>query len=581
MARASVPAWRSGRAVVLLLGLAVAGLLASRTLTGAPPTPTTGNDVQDVTRLINEKLEAGYKANNITPAGRCTDYEFIRRATLDIIGRIATPEEIDHFMKDPAEKRRAMLIDRLLGKGTDAKENSKYTEEYARHWANVWANWLLGRSGIFGRGEYHKQMETWLEDQFAQNRPYSLLVTDLLTAKGKNSDNGAVNFILANVGEAVPPAERAKFGQFEMVPVTSRTTRLFLGIQTQCNQCHDHPFDANLKQHHFWSINAFFRQVEREGTPPMNRRDGVAPLTLKENPNVNIDPVVYYEKRNGVVEEVKGAFFKGDKLEKGTKDRRTLLATQLIDHDNFPKAYVNRMWSVFFGKGFVNPIDDFNEQNQVSNPELLNELAQRFKHYGFDQKKFIRWVCNSNAYSLSCTVNKTNDKAEHDVLFSHMLMKAMSPEQLFESLMVATNASANENKDEKKKSRDDWLNVLINNFGDDEGNEVNFNGTVVQALLMMNGQQINDAIMRKDGKGTVDTVMKRYPTLPAQIDALFLAALNRKTRDAKEMRKIQELLPLLTPRGTSLVPKPDKDPHDRLFDLFWALLNSNEFILNH
>src|SRR5262245_8851511 len=90
MARASVPAWRSGRAVVLLLGLAVVGLLASRTLTGAAPTPPTGNDVQDVTRLINEKLEAGYKANNITPAGKCTDYEFIRRATLDIIGRIAT-----------------------------------------------------------------------------------------------------------------------------------------------------------------------------------------------------------------------------------------------------------------------------------------------------------------------------------------------------------------------------------------------------------------------------------------------------------------------------------------------------------
>ncbi len=130
--------------------------------------------------------------------------------------------------------------------------------------------------------------------------------------------------------------------------------------------------------------------------------------------------------------------------------RREKLADFVIDHPQFPKAIVNRMWGVFFGRGFVNPIDDFNDQNQPSNPELLDELAARFKHYNYDFKKLIRWICNSNAYNLSCVANKTNDKPEQEALFSRMIMKSMSPEQLFESLMVATKAEAAESKDGKK-----------------------------------------------------------------------------------------------------------------------------------
>src|SRR5262249_28542804 len=140
--------------------------------------------------------------------------------------------------------------------------------------ANIWSNWLLSRSGTFGRGPYHEELATWLEDQFATNRPHHEIVRELLTAKGHTHDvkkddkiipgNPAVLFILAHVGEMVPPERRREDGVHEMVPITSRITRLFLGVQTQCTQCHDHPFDANLKQEHFWGINAFLRQVERQ-----------------------------------------------------------------------------------------------------------------------------------------------------------------------------------------------------------------------------------------------------------------------------------------------------------------------------
>jgi hypothetical protein len=534
--------------------------------------------LRDMVSRINKLSEAKWKENQIVPSRYADDYEFIRRASLDIIGRIAKPEEIREFLKDPRETRRSKLINRLLE-----------SEEYSRHWANLWANWLLGRSGVFGRGTYKDYLTIWLEGQLSQNKPYSDLVKSLITAKGDNNDTekggAAANFILANVGENVPPNHRKQEGQFQMVPLTSRITRLFLGTQVQCAQCHDHPFFSNLKQEHFWNVNAFLRQVIRDGQPPQmdGRMMAFNKLTLRDDENVARDGLIFYEKRNGVILTARPRFLPigedkpGAVLPPGTQgiQRREKLAEFMIDHPQFPKAIVNRMWGVFFGRGFVNPIDDFNDQNQPSNPELLDELAARFKHYNCDCKKLIRWICNSNPYNLSCVANRTNDKQENEALFSRLIMKAMSPEQLFESLMVATKAQASESRSDKKALRDRWLNTLINNFGDDEGNEVNFNGTVVQALMMMNGRDINDAIARKD-KGAVALAI-RNRTEKAAIHELYLTALNRPPTD-KEMKTIVQQFRL---RDPAVNLNDYRNPNRRYEDLFWALLNSNEFILNH
>jgi hypothetical protein len=530
-------------------------------------------EVPEMAEFINKKLEEGWKANKITPSRYADDYEFIRRASLDIIGRIAKPEEIRQFEKDPKDKRRSLLIERLLA-----------SEEYPRHWANVWTNWLLTRSGPFGRGDYHEDLDLWLEYEFSLNQKYNDIVRKLITAKGENSKNGkngAVNFVLAHTGEEVPAADREKEGRFQMVPLTSRITRLFLGMQVQCAQCHDHPFRNDLKQNHFWGVNAFLRQVDREGRVDMRRQDGQMVLTLKDNTAFNPEAKVFAEKRNGRVLLIEAEFLTyGEKNEKrlrlpadmGEKTRREYLAEYLIAHENFPRAIVNRMWSVFFGRGFTNPVDDFHDQNTPSNPELLNELSYRFKHYNYDLKRLIRWMCNSNAYNLSHVTNATNDKPENEQLFSRMVVKSMSPEQLFESLMVATQAEAAETKDGKKALRKKWLDSLITNFGDDEGNEVNFNGTVVQALMMMNGPDINAAIAG-DKKGTVIDAMKKHNTPPSVINELFLASLNRPPT----AREIQEIM-----QNIELVLNKKKDtPAARYQDLFWALLNSNEFLLNH
>jgi hypothetical protein len=580
MADAVERPWRPGRALALVAGLLLAGGVLIQATPAQPPKKPAdkakdtkpqgprqkvihlpsdvGNDVREMVDVINKALDAAWKENKVTPSRPADDYEFLRRASLDIIGRTAKPEEIAQFLKDPKETRRTKLIDRLLA-----------SSDYPRHWADVWANWLLSRAGIFGRGMYHTQLATWLEDKYARNRPHTEIVSELITATGKNTENGAVNFILAHVGENVPQSRRAEDGVFEMVPITSRITRLFLGIQTQCTQCHDHPFDANLKQKHFWGVNVLLRQVVRDGTPPLQgmRRMTLTPLTLKDNSSANPSSVIAFEKRNGVLLETKALFFdKAVPLNKES-NRRDELARLVIEHENFPKAYVNRLWSVFFGKGFANPIDDFNEQNQVAHPELLAKLAEKFKHYGYDSKKLIRWICNSEAYNLSVVANKTNDKQEHEVLFSRMLMKSLSPEQLFESLMVATQSE--QGKEARQKKLDEWLGNLVTNFGDDEGNEVNFNGTVVQALMMMNGQDINEAINRD--KGTVWWALNKGRTLYQRVNQLYLAALNRPVGQA-EFQRIVQKLPLRI---------PDKSVTAAYQDLLWALLNSNEFMLNH
>jgi hypothetical protein len=576
MAQALPRGARPGRALALACILTLGGALLVPVGRAAPPKETApaadGSAVAEGVKLIDEGLKGAWDENKVTPAPRCDDYEFIRRASLDIIGRVATPAEIKTYMDDPVKERRQKLIDRLLA-----------GEEYNKNWANIWANWLLTRSGAFGRGQYHEQTQVWLEDQFSLNKPFHEIVKALITAEGKNTDNGAVNFILAHVGEANPGGEARENGQFNMVPITSRMSRLFLGIQTQCCQCHDHPFDAKLKQNHFWGINAFLHQVKRDGTPPVpgnGRMMAFSPLTLKDDTTVNEDAQVYFETRNAKLLPAKAQFLDGTKItaemqgEKRVpiqgKARRDELARLIVEHPNFGKAQVNRMWAHFFGKGFVNPIDDFNDQNPPSHPELLEELGKRYKHYGFNQKTLIRWICNSEAYNLSSAANKSNEKPESEQLFSRMLLKSISPEELFESLWVATGPTLN--KEEKRKKREEWLGNLISNFGDDEGNEVSFNGTVVQALMMMNGGELNTAIAPGKEDGNVAKVYKaNRGNRNAIIRDLFLLTLNRPP-STKELTKIVAELPM---RVT------DKDVLAPYHDILWALVNSNEFMLNH
>ena len=467
---------------------------------------------------------------------------------------------------------------------------------------------------------YHNQMKNWFEKQFANNTKYDEIVRKLLTATGKSNEKGEVNFIMAHLGDANPPDRRISDGPFDTVPITSRVTRLFLGVQTQCTQCHDHPFNPEWGQENFWGVNAFFRQTNRDRMPAAQAGTGkkkapdALPVEISDDSKLNDSARIYYERRTGVLMSIKPIFLpnladlakdKGERTKKpfpmnGNKSRREVLADYVLAHDNFGKAYVNRIWGHFFGRGMNEQptVDDFGGHNKDIHPELIEMLGKEFAKYQYDPKTLIAWICNSEAYNLSY-VSPTKDmsKPEFDVYFAKMPLKAQSPEVLFESLTTATKADMQVDKDTRKANREVWMSKLVRNFGDDEGNEITFNGTIVQALLMMNGKELNEEIQRKDG--LVAKAMKKWAGKDQQIiEEIYLTALGRRPGatpieieifNAKSKKKsviksteIQFVLAQLADAKSRPLGKGDKPGVQAFYeDLFWTLLNTNEFMLNH
>ncbi len=553
------------------------------------PGPGTAN-----IKLIDEQIQDGWKKNNTFPSERCTDYEFIRRASLDIIGRIPSVEEVNRFMKHPTDSRRSWLINEML-------EGSTYDggAQYAQNLANLWTILLVTRTG--SNKHEQGQINDWLYENFKgddkEPADWSKVAKELISGTGVTNKNRAVNFLLHNMGEEIKQ-DTAKNGRWDMVPATSRTTRLFLGIRTQCVQCHDHPFNGEWKQENFWGINAFFRELDTpRGRPLMmvakKKAKGVkvdVDYDLLDNKGFNTSGMVMYERRNTVYLATDSTFLDGKKIPKNWKGtRRDALAKFVTESPFFAKAFVNRMWGHFMGKSFTKDnVDDFGDGNPASHPELLDQLSEDWaKKYAHNPKVLIRWICNSQAYGLSSKANKWNDQMDHEPLFARMLLKPMTPEQMFFSIVYATTPQDGNFKKrlEKRlddKSKQDWLDKLVVNFGNDEGEEGSYSGTVVQALLLMNGQDINNAISEKDG--AVDAVVKKrgssYASTPMAVRDMYVQVLSREPTQ-------KELRDFATPgffnfRGTSKTqPTTPQFWTNYYQDVMWALINSNEFIMNH
>lgn len=619
-------------------------LTTSGTAFSAADLPSGPAAVQPQTSMINEELSKAWAASELKPSKKASDYEFVRRVFIDIVGRIPTVEEArDYAELDTRPNKKAELIRRLLyskdykpkNAGKDFKSND-YALEYAQNFKNIWGVWLMTRGGV--AEPYHESLEVWLEEQFTKNRPWNDIVHDLLTAKGKTNENGASAFMVSHFGEAVnPPEKRKDEGNFDMVPLTSRITKLFLGVQTNCLQCHDHPFNPEWKQDNFWGVNAFLRQTVRDRMP-VTREQNVGkkkldalPVTLSDDPSLNSSSRIFFERRSGVMFAAKPNFLPNlaDLEKEGTiprkaipsgsnKTRREHLAEFVIAHDNFAKAYVNRMWAHFFGRGMNEQAaaDDFGAHNKVVHVDLLNKLGEEFIKYGYDSKKLIEWICNSDAYALSYQANGLaegkggNAKDEAAPYFTRMTLKSMSPEVLFESLDVATRIDAIKDETMKKTKKEQWINKLVSSFGDDEGNEVNFNGTIIQALLMMNGNELNFEVSRKDGTSAVDKAMAKHKSGNSYnemgvISELYMMTLTRKpstvptieiySKNAKTGKENLDAKgkPIVTNKLSETAFLQQKLAEMRksgatpanykafFEDVFWSLLNTSEFMLNH
>jgi hypothetical protein len=536
--------------------------------------------------IINELLESQWKDNFLTPANKTSDLEFLRRVSVHIIGRIPTLDEIDTFEKDNSADKRGRCVDRLLA-----------SDEYAENFARLWTRWLF--AGSVYPPAYREQTQRWLKKQIAANISYTELATRLLTATGKSNENPAVHFILAHLGEPVPAEKQREEGQFDMTPMAPRAARVFLGYQIQCTQCHCHPFNADWRQHHFWGMNAFWRQVERIGTPAdqftlatlgctpagtvmkgslavdIPQAAKLPMLELRDNPDFNLKGIVYYEQRTGVIHATRPIFLDGRKIRPNhAGTRREEFARLLISNSNFGKAFVSRMWGVFFSRSLnCRPqVDDFGEHNELIHPELLDQLAKATEAGGYDIKRLIRWICASDAYQLKSTFNATNDQDEAEVYFSRMPLRQMGFDQMFESVWTATRMADAIGQGEKKKLREQWRKFLHLEFDDDESFYLPAGDSWLQMMLLMNNQAIHDRIGDRDA-GTLRQALKRQRHADVA-ETLYLATLTRRPT-AAELAIIEREIRQERARFENADLRPVWQ------DLFWALLNSNEFSVNH
>jgi hypothetical protein len=497
--------------------------------------------------FIDQMIEAAWKKAGVKPTRPASDEEFLRRAYLDLVGRIPNVQEARSFLQTKERDKREKLVAYLIEH-----------PDYAKNFATQWTILLIGR-GNQGRMVDRASLTSWLRKQFAADRPWNEVVHELVSASGSNKENGAVNFVLAHL-------------EFDAVPLTSRTTRLFLGQQIQCTQCHDHPSNQ-WKQGDFWGINAFFKGMRAEQV----RKADATGLEVVDHTDLRDEPTesyVSFDRRNSMVGIAFPKFLDGRTISKGSDViRRAELGKLIADPNNemLGKAFVNRMWAHFLGRGIVNPVDDFGSHNPPSHPELLDKLALEFKKSGYDVKKLCRWITASRAYQLSSV--KTRGGEKEDSLFSQMQLKPMTPEQLFDSLLTATMAHRTGSGDEGNRRRDAWLQQFLFIFANDEADEsTSFQGTIPQALMMMNGELMREALSGKPGSFLCDVIeqARRQGRSPEanMVNSIYLAALSRHP-SVKELAQAREYLTAFP------------DSLHVLQDLFWALLNSNEFVLIH
>lgn len=512
-----------------------------------------------VVGYINERIRIGWEDNEVDSSPLADDGEWLRRVTLDITGRVPTREEVNAFLNDKDETKRYRKIDELIDR-----------PEFVEHFATQWTNLLIGRQTP--QRTNREALLKFMRDSFALGRPWNEVVADLITAEGHFEENGAVNFLLSKL-DGNPNRDDYH------VEATASVTRLFLGMQVQCTQCHNHPFN-DWKQNQFWEFNSFMRQIRRNDV-----RQGNVDL-YSELLERRYEGPVYFEKRSGLMQVAYPEYF-GNRIdlsdeefeEPNRRDQFAKLVAEGADGENvLAKAFVNRTWSQMFGYGFTRPVDDMGPHNPASHPELLDRLAEEFVGANYDMRVLVRWIANSEAYNLTSQFNRDgsnsydNPAAGEVPLFSHMYVKGMTAEQLYDSLIAATGAEMGGDRQRAAQNRQRWLQDFLRIFGgNDEDEPTLFNGSIPQALLMMNGPLVEAAL---DGNG--DNVFKKIlidPSLRSdddRVEQLYFAALGRRPsrKETSGLRKA-----LATTRG---------DQKLWLYqDLYWALLNSNEFVFNH
>jgi hypothetical protein len=487
--------------------------------------------------FIDTLVHAKLKKLRITPSELCTDEVFLRRATIDITGLLPTPAEYERFLADAAPNKREKLIDDLLGR-----------KEFAELWVLKWAELLQIHSDA-NLGVSPKAVAlyfTWLQEKIAGNVPVNVWVKELLAASGGTFKSPATNYY-----------------QIERDPlkVTENVAQVFLGMRVQCAQCHNHPFDR-WTMDDYYGLAAFFAQV--------GRKQADDPREL----------VVFNagggETRHPVGGRVmKPKFLGGAEPDTAGKDRRQVLADWLASPDNpfFAQNLANIVWAHFFGVGIIHEPDDVRVSNPASNPELLAELGRRFTAYNYDFKKLVKDICLSRTYQLATKANATNASDTRN--FAKGAVRRIRAESMLDCLVQVTGS--------KEKFPGLPLGARAVEIGDGTVGtyflstfgratretvcscEVKLEPTLSQSLHLLNGAATTQKIQQG---GVVAKRLAEKKLAKEIVEELYVKCLCRKPT-VEEWSKLEGLL------------KEQKDQQKALEDVFWALLNTREFMFNH
>lgn len=488
---------------------------------------------------IDRHLETRFEAEGTVPATIADDAEFLRRVSLDLIGRIPTVEELDAFLAETGPGKRAALIERLLD-----------DPQHAAHFARVWRGLLLPEAATDRQLRYFQPgLEAWLRDYRARDVGYDVLVRDLL-ALPLAGPGVAPQMVLTDLRAPNPVAYIAS-KEADPAKLAASTVRLFLGIRLECAQCHDHPFDRWTHED-FWSQAAFFAGLKRSGNGPF------APLS--DAPDVRSITPMNSEAA------VKAAFLMGDAAVSETDAPRRQLAAWLTSPDNaqFARATVNRVWGQLLGRGLVAPVDDFHDQNPPSHPEVLELLAVAFAESGYNLDLLYSALCQSSAYQR--TSRKTH-ASQAEGTFARMSVKPQSGEQFFDSLAQAIGRAPT--MKELDRDEDPVRRRFLDLFADQDlyGEPET---SVAAALTLMNGELTNRAAVVEYSPRLAALLSNTQLDTAARIDALFRATISRPA-DVAETALLVEYV------GNSA----DAEYGRKLGDVFWMLLNSAEFRWNH
>jgi hypothetical protein len=473
----------------------------------------------------------------IPPSGPADDAEFLRRVYLDTIGTLPTAAEARAFLQNTDPNKRAKLIDQLLER-----------PEYADYWAMKWADLLrVDRDAITPRAAV--AMSRWLRKEFAENRPFDQFAREILTAKGSTSKEGPAGFYVA----VQSPEELSR-----------SVAQLFCGVRIACAQCHHHP-SARWGQDDYFALAGFFSGVTRKATPGGGTAISDGPGSDLKNPRTGL---VVPSRALGAAAATGLAKF---------ADRRTALAEWMTGPENpyFAPAIANRLWANYFGRGLVEPLDDFRPTNPPTNEPLLADLAKHLRDSKYDLKAFTRTLLNSKAYQLtSKPVPGNADDAQN---FSHAAAKALPAEVLLDAISETTGVPEKFNGvPDGTRAIQLWDNRIPSYFFRIFGRplrasvcecERSNEPSITQALHLMNSPEIAEKIRAKTGTARKLADSKKTPA--EIIDELYLTVLARLPNEKEKAAMLKSF------------EESGGDRRAATEDVLWALLNSKEFLFNH